>query len=102
MRYDTGSRNRRNSDFEQFAQFLGVNGAKRGRTVQRNETNTDSCCHAPQKDEKSLAMVYPVIQNFCNIYDSEVGFVNGTIFEELNKPFYPTGCSSRNTEGCGR
>ena len=34
-----------------------------------------------------LAMAYVPMQKWRNIYDSEVGFDRGTIFEELDKPF---------------
>lgn len=106
MRYDTNSRNSRRSDFEQFSQFLGMNADRRiprdayVRSDLRSDMNVNSSSVRPR--EKSLAMVYPVMQSWQSIYDPEVGFSNGTIFEELDKPFYPTGCSGKNTEGCVR
>jgi hypothetical protein len=45
-------------------------------------------------------MVYPVKQEFCDIYDVEIALINGTIFTQLNKPFYKTGCSCKMKEGC--
>ncbi|MBQ8146427.1 MAG: spore coat associated protein CotJA [Clostridia bacterium] len=45
-------------------------------------------------------MVWGVKQDFTRIYDPEIALETGTIFEELNKPFYPTGCKSDSGEGC--
>jgi hypothetical protein len=45
-------------------------------------------------------MVYGVKQDFVRIYEPEIALENGTIFEELNKPFYPIGCKSKGGEGC--
>ncbi len=44
-----------------------------------------------------LAMVYSPAQRFENLYDPEEGLEAGTIFRDLDFPFYPTGCAS-----CGR
>ena len=44
-----------------------------------------------------LAMVYSPAQRFDNLYDPEEGLEAGTIFRDLDLPFYPTGCAS-----CGR
>ena len=44
-----------------------------------------------------LAMVYAPVQRFDNLYDPEEGLGAGTIFRDLDLPFYPTGCAS-----CGR
>lgn len=40
---------------------------------------------------KSLAMVYSPYQSFDSVYDPRQGLCNGTIFGELNKPFYGDG-----------
>ena len=48
-------------------------------------------CGAP------LAMVYSPAQRFDNLYEPEEGLAAGTIFRDLDFPFYPTGCAS-----CGR
>lgn len=37
---------------------------------------------------RSLAMVYSPCQEFEGIYESDKGLVAGTIFRELEKPFY--------------
>ncbi len=96
-------RSRRSSfsrdDYEQFSQLLGI-----GKQVPRSEigsTNNgpNSDTH-PCKSTKHLAMVYPVKQSWCSIYDPEIALINGTIFEELNKPFKKVGCSGKCKEGC--
>ncbi len=38
-----------------------------------------------------IAMAYVPWQKWQNIYDAEKGFYNGTIFQDLNLPFYGTG-----------
>lgn len=38
-----------------------------------------------------LAMAYVPWQKWQNICDAEKGFCNGTIFQDLNLPFYGTG-----------
>ncbi len=40
----------------------------------------------------SLAMVYPPEQIWQNLYCEEEGFFAGTIFKELDKPFYGHKC----------
>lgn len=41
---------------------------------------------------RHLAMVYAPEQFFGDLYDTDDGFVHGTIFRELDFPFYPTKC----------
>lgn len=41
----------------------------------------------------SLAMVYSPLQEWQNVYCIEEGFVAGTIFKELDKPFYGPKCN---------
>jgi len=38
-----------------------------------------------------LAMAYVPWQKWQNIYDAEKGFCNGTIFQDLDLPFYGVG-----------
>ncbi len=38
-----------------------------------------------------LAMAYVPWQKWKNLYEAEKGFCSGTIFQELNLPFYGTG-----------
>lgn len=42
-------------------------------------------------EDMALAMAYVPWQKWQNIYDAEKGFCNGTIFQELNLPFYGVG-----------
>lgn len=42
-------------------------------------------------EDMVLAMAYVPWQKWQNIYDAEKGFCNGTIFQELNLPFYGVG-----------
>lgn len=106
MRMEQNSRGSTNSDFEQFSRFLRGNRSSCGNTP-RCDTGMGNSTPAPQND-KSLAMVYAVKQPWQGIYDPEIALVNGTIFEALNKPFYPTGCSAsngcrgKNNGGCAR
>ncbi|MBQ8162851.1 MAG: spore coat associated protein CotJA [Clostridia bacterium] len=52
------------------------------------------------RSSRPLAMVYAEKQEFCSIYDPEIALINGTIFEELNLPFYHSKCSRNG--GCSR
>lgn len=97
MRFEGNSRGINRSDYEQFAGFLGLNQpryAKENRTnIAQNQVN-HNCLG------QSIGMVWGVKQDFTRIYDPEIALENGTIFEELNKPFYPVGCKSKSGEGC--
>ena len=63
---------------------------------------TRNCGYEPQPSSrqtvtvpdgvKSLAMVYTVSQSWRGIDNSECGFCRGTIFDELDKPFYGDKC----------
>ncbi len=44
-----------------------------------------------------LASVYAPLQEWRNIYDTELGFSRGTIFKELDLPFL---CGERSGGGC--
>ena len=102
MRFDTNSKSSRRENYEQFANLLGLN--NRTRNAVPTFDNTSNNATVASRSDKSLAMVYPVKQKWQSIYDPEIALQNGTIFEELNLPFYPTGCSKNNTngEGCVR
>ena len=52
-------------------------------------------CRTPVYPGVSLAMVYSPCQAFDDLYDVEAALSHGTIFKELDKPFYPTPCSER-------
>ncbi len=89
MRLNTSSLNDREG-FEEFSKLLGLN----SRRTTKESTQ-------PRGSARHLAMVYPVKQEFVGIYDPEVALGNGTMFEELNKPFYRGSCrGSNNGEGC--
>ena len=39
-------------------------------------------------EEAALAIAYVKWQEFGNVYEAEEGFAHGTIFPDLDKPFY--------------
>lgn len=47
--------------------------------------NCDSCEQIQPK--VSLAMAYVPDHDFNELYDADVGFIRGTIFKELDKPW---------------
>lgn len=58
-------------------------------------------CRKPAKDPLAglpLAMAYVPMQEWENIYELEKGFTHGTIFRDLDFPFYPTPCGKKG--GC--
>ncbi len=63
-------------------------------TMERQETPACPC--EPENDQVSnglsLAMVYSPEQYWQNLYCEEDGLVRGTIFKELDKPFYGPRC----------
>ena len=99
MRMEQGSRNSHNADFEQFSKFLNSSPRHTRGAMPCNSANGNT--QAPVTNgahTPSLAMVYAVKQPWQSIYDPEIALVNGTIFEELHKPFYQSGCSTN--AGC--
>ena len=98
MRFEGNSRGINRTDYQQFADFLGLG--------QSRNSKNNRCGAATQGEQanhtssKPIGMVYGVKQDFIDIYDPEIGLENGTIFEELNKPFYPVGCKTKGGEGC--
>lgn len=95
MNFDRSIRGMQRADYEQFSEFLGLNNRSPRKEEGASSSDTPPCNYS-----KSLAMVYPQGQMWCGIYDPSVALVNGTIFESLDKPFYPTLCGSKNKEGC--
>ena len=87
MRLDSMSRRQREADFNAFSDFI-CKAEQRGAKAEKCDTGR----HA-------LAMVYPVKQEFSCIFDPEIGLINGTIFEELHKPFYKGGCCNKRQNG---
>ena len=55
-------------------------------SVLSNRKKDDSDSVFPK--DPSLAMAYVPMQQLKNTYQPEQGWDNGTIFPELNKPFY--------------
>lgn len=45
-----------------------------------------------KRPRRHLAMVYSPEQMFGDLYDTDEAFVHGTIFRDLDFPFYPTKC----------
>lgn len=101
MKFDGSYRSSQRADYEQFSRFLGLNNNQTPRREERPSYNTDTeNQNCACTNNTHLAMVYPVQQEWCDIYDAEIALINGTIFNQLNKPFYPTGCSGKMKEGC--
>ena len=96
MRMDQNSRGSYSADFEQFSKFLRNPRRSSNDVTPCNSNNTTSNSSNGSVNggsNKSLAMVYAVKQAWQSIYDPEIALINGTIFEELDKPFYKSGCS---------
>lgn len=62
-----------------------------------------SCPYEPENETitngVSLAMVYSPEQFWQNLYNEEEGFMQGTIFKELDKPFYGPKCQGGRRNG---
>ena len=97
MRFEGNSRGINRSDYEQFAGFLGLS---QPRYAKDNKSNMIQNQASQDNTPETIGMVYGVKQDFVRIYEPEIALENGTIFEELNKPFYQTGCKSKGGEGC--
>ena len=100
MRFEGNSRGISRTDYQQFADFLGLNRNKYSRDYVTNVAENQVAGNGGHSKNQPIGMVYGVKQDFACIYDPEVALENGTIFEELNKPFYPVGCKSKSGEGC--
>lgn len=94
MRFEGNSRGISRTDYQQFADFLGLSQPR------CSKINPSAREEAGTKKSHPVGMVYGVEQEYIKIYDPQVGLDNGTIFEELNLPFYPVGCGRKNREGC--
>lgn len=64
----------------------------------RNERESDGCdCDNYNAEfDYTLAFVYPPKQEWQNLYCEEEGFSAGTIFRELDKPFFGPKCRGGN------
>ena len=91
MRFNNSSSNMGRYGYEEFSRFL------------RGDTNTCQRQHEAQtkQRERSLAMVYPEKQIFIKLFDPEIALSNGTMFEELFKPFNRGSCRSGSNKGEG-
>lgn len=96
MRIEGNSRGVNRNDYRQFADFLGLS---HNRAQLRGEciSTSPSACGTKSRP---IGMVYGEKQCFEHLYNTELSLMNGTIFEELNKPFYHSGCKSKCGEGC--
>lgn len=94
MKFEGNSRGINRSDYQQFTDFLGLSQPRYSKNTTVLQERREVSAARP------LAMVYGEEQSYKCIYDPELALENGTLFEELNKPFYPTGCSRKNREGC--
>ena len=97
MRFEGNSRGITRSDYQQFSQFLGLSQPRYQREP-RCQNPVSNC--EKQTQGRPIAMVYGVKQEYCCAYEPDMGLEIGTMFEELNKPFYPVGCRDKNREGC--
>ena len=108
-------RNSQRNDFDDFTRFLGLNG-QRNMTpnCQNGRGSVGNCAQNGYPSGakcniegdgltvgRSLAMVYSPLQAFKSIYDPEIALINGTVFEELNKPFLRSSCRGVNDKGEG-
>lgn len=94
MRFEGNSRGINRSDYQQFTDFLGLSQPRYSKNIPQATMETH------QTGNRPAGMIYGVKQYFVSIYDPEIALENGTIFEELNKPFYQAGCSKKSREGC--
>jgi hypothetical protein len=72
-----------------------VNYANRNQCAPQREDSAPNTCRTPVYPGVSLAMVYSPCQAFADLYEPEAALERGTIFRELDKPFYPTPCQER-------
>lgn len=89
MKFDSSYRSSQRADYEQFAKFIG------GQHVTREASKAvPTMAYQPTEcRRRPIAMVYCENQEWKDIYDVELGLINGTIFEELDLPLYKTRCS---------
>lgn len=57
-----------------------------------NGTHSEGSHHSGDQSHRSLAMVYSPIQRFSALYDEETALARGTLFSELDLPFYGKTC----------
>lgn len=67
--------------------IIAENAVRDGVGARAEQTENQNGCTIGSTDALSLAMVCSPIQNFCSLYTEENGFLRGTIFSQLDKPF---------------
>jgi len=75
-------------------------GCAAGNTGRRSAGASGNRCRVHGEDQLAglpLAMAYVPMQEWRNLFDLENGFDEGTLFKELDFPFYPTSCPRK---GC--
>ena len=77
----------------------GDGGAARGSTAPRMDSCGSSCTPDADMQMPALAMVYSPRQSWQRIYCAEDALLRGTIFEELDKPFYGPACMGGGCNG---
>ena len=50
--------------------------------------------------EVPIAMVYSPVQQWKELYDPHTALQAGTVFKELDLPFYPTSCKRKECSNC--
>lgn len=78
--------------------FLDRLRAERAEHHYCNDTHIAEAADEPCEFNYTLAMVYSPNQAWQNLYSVEEGLCEGTIFRELNKPFYGPRCNGGSYE----
>ena len=91
-----------------FTAGCGCAGRRAPEVLQENvcmERKTDlPCTTSPTvplciDGENRIAMAYVPLQEWRDLYDTASALSHGTIFRELDLPWYPTACSSCRKDG---
>lgn len=72
--------------------------AERAEHHHRSEIRATETAEETGEFNFALAMVYSPVQEWQNLYSVEEGLCEGTIFRELNKPFYGPRCNGGSYE----
>ncbi len=74
----------------------------------RNENHNDSSCGCIDRKSMSIqTQGLPLVMSYCpdhefhELHEDEEALAMGTLFRELNFPFYPSNCSNKCGKGCG-
>lgn len=99
-----GNGNEKNDRAERTRNSCGCgNGNERMRNSCENLTRqeepdrcpNESCVHDDCLQRFPLAMAYVPMQEWEGIYDDEAALANGTLFEALHLPWYPSACDKK-------